>query len=175
VRILGIDPGTQVCGYGVIETDGREVRALDYGVVKSKDRSLPERLRAIHEGLVTIMGRFEPDMVAIETAFFGKDARAALRIGEGRGVALLAAAERGLPVAEYAPAEVKKAVVGTGRAHKSQVQQMVRVILGLRELPAPEDAADALAIAICHLHRLPLEEAGRTGRKPLAGKDQPAV
>jgi crossover junction endodeoxyribonuclease RuvC len=153
MRILGIDPGTQVCGYGVIETHGRDVRALDYGVVRSSSDSLPDRLRVIYEGLRTIIERFEPDVVVVEGAFFGKDARSALKIGEGRGVALLAAAASGLGVVEYAPAEVKKSVVSTGRAHKSQVQQMVRVLLALRELPEPEDAADALAIALCHYHR----------------------
>ncbi len=155
MRILGIDPGTQVAGYGVIETDGHDVRALDYGVVRCGRRDLPARLKVIFDGLQTIIARFEPDVVAVEGAFFGKNVRSALKIGEGRGVALLAAASRGLEVAEYAPAEVKKAVVGSGRAHKSQVQQMVRLILALREPPAPEDAADALAIAICHFHRLP--------------------
>lgn len=159
MRILGIDPGTQVCGYGVIETDGRDVHAVDYGVVRSSDRSLPHRLKVIYDGLRTIIERSEPDVVAVEGAFFGKDARSALKIGEGRGVALLAAAGSGLEVVEYAPAEVKTSVVGTGRAHKSQVQQMVRLILALPELPTPEDAADALAIAICHYHRLPTDDA----------------
>jgi crossover junction endodeoxyribonuclease RuvC len=161
MKILGIDPGTQVAGYGVIETDGRDVRALDYGVIRAADRPLPERLRVIYDGLLAIMERFQPDVVAVEGAFFGKNVRSALKIGEGRGVALLAAASRGLEVAEYAPAEVKKAVVGSGRAHKSQVQQMVRLYLALREVPSPEDAADALAIAICHFHRLsPAELSG---------------
>ena len=155
MRILGIDPGTQVCGYGVIETDGQDARALDYGVIKGSAPSLEGRLKAIYEGLLTVIARFEPEVAVVEGAFFGKNVRSALRIGEGRGVALLAAASGGLRVAEYAPAEVKKAVVGTGRAHKSQVQQMVRIILALPELPEPEDAADALAIAICHFHRLP--------------------
>ncbi|MHC4788904.1 MAG: crossover junction endodeoxyribonuclease RuvC [Planctomycetota bacterium] len=155
MRILGIDPGTQVCGYGVIEVDGAEARALDYGVVRGRARPLSERLKVIHEGLLEVIGRFEPDVAAIEGAFFGKNVRSALKIGEGRGVALLAAAASGLEVVEYAPAEVKKAVVGTGRAHKSQVQQMVRAILRLPELPSPDDAADALALAICHFHRLP--------------------
>jgi crossover junction endodeoxyribonuclease RuvC len=155
MRILGIDPGTQIAGYGIIETDGHDVRALDYGVVRTADRPLPERLRVIYEGLQAIITRFQPDVVAVEGAFFGKNVRSALKIGEGRGVALLAAASRGIEVAEYAPAEVKKAVVGSGRAHKAQVQQMVRLILALRDPPSPEDAADALAIAICHFHRLP--------------------
>jgi crossover junction endodeoxyribonuclease RuvC len=155
MKVLGVDPGTLVCGYGLVEADGDRLRALEYGVVRSSADDLPERLKAIYEGLCTVIERFEPDVVAVEGAFFGKNVRSALKIGEGRGVALLAAAVNGRPVAEYAPAMVKKAVVGSGRAHKSQVQQMVRVLLELPELPTPEDASDALAIAICHLHRLP--------------------
>jgi len=155
MRILGIDPGTQVCGYGVIEEARGEARAVDYGVVRCRQRAVPERLRAIYEGLLEVIDEFAPDVAAVETAFFGKNVRSALRMGEGRGVALLAVVSRGLEVAEYSPAEVKKAVVGSGRAHKSQVQQMVRVLLQLDEVPEPEDASDALAIAICHFHRLP--------------------
>jgi crossover junction endodeoxyribonuclease RuvC len=156
MRILGIDPGTQVCGYGLIDTDGPDARAVDYGVVKSRERVLALRLRDIHRGLTAVIDRHHPDVAALEGAFYGKNVRSALKIGEGRGAALVAAAEAGMEVVEYAPAEVKKAVAGTGRAHKSQVQQMVRVILNLRELPEPEDAADALAIAICHFHRMPV-------------------
>jgi crossover junction endodeoxyribonuclease RuvC len=155
MRILGIDPGTRVCGYGVIETDGPDARALDYGVVRGRDGALAGRLRAIHGGLGTIVERFRPDVGVLEGAFFGKNARSALKIGEGRGVALLALAEGGIEVVEYAPAEVKKAVTGNGRAQKGQVQQMVRILLNLPEPPEPEDAADALAIALCHFHRLP--------------------
>lgn len=155
MRILGIDPGTQVCGYGVIETRGPQVRTLDFGVARSSDASLPARLKVIYDGLVEIIGRYNPDVVAVEGAFYQKNVRTAIKIGEGRGVALLAAAARGIEVVEYAPAEVKKAVTGNGNASKPQVQQMVRAILGLRELPSPEDAADALAIALCHFHRLP--------------------
>jgi crossover junction endodeoxyribonuclease RuvC len=154
VKIMGIDPGTQLCGYGVIEVQGSEARALDCGAVRSSDGDLSERLAAIFAGLRQVLERFGPDVVAVEGAFFGKNVRTALKIGEARGVALLAAAQCGCPVVEYAPAEVKKSVVGSGRAHKSQVQQMVRAILGLPEVPQPEDAADALAIAICHFHRM---------------------
>jgi crossover junction endodeoxyribonuclease RuvC len=155
MRILGIDPGTRDCGYGAIETDGYEARVLDFGAVRSRDSSLPARLKAIYEGLQSVAESVQPDVVAVESAFFGKNVRSALKIGEGRGVALLAAAASGAEVVEYSPAEVKKAVVGTGRAHKSQVQKMVQTILGLSEPPSSQDASDALAIAICHLHRLP--------------------
>ncbi len=155
MRILGIDPGTQVCGYGIIEDERNEARLVHYGVVRSRERPVAERLLAMHEGLLGVIDEFAPDVAAVETAFFGKNVRSALRMGEGRGVALLAAVSRGLEVVEYSPAEVKRAVVGSGRADKSQVQQMVRVLLRLDRLPEPEDAADALAIAICHFHRLP--------------------
>ena len=157
VRVLGIDPGTQVCGYGVVDLDGADMKAVDYGVVKGLRGALPQRLKIIHEGLTAVIARHNPDVVAVEGVFRGVNPRTALKIGEGRGVALLAAAAAGVKVAEHSPAMVKKAVVGSGRAHKSQVQQMVRVILGLKEVPSPEDAADALAVAICHCHRHRLE------------------
>ncbi len=155
MRILGVDPGTQVCGYGVIETNGADARALDYGVAKARGASLPARLKVVYDGLQEVIERHRPDVVAVEGAFYQKDVRAAIKIGEARGVALLAAAQQGIEVVEYAPAEVKKAVTGNGNASKPQVQQMVRVILRLPEVPSPADAADALAIAVCHFHRLP--------------------
>ena len=156
MRILGIDPGTRLCGYGLIEADGPDVRALTYGVLEGRGRSLPARLKVIFDGLVAVIHDARPDVVAVEGAFFGKNVRTALKIGEGRGVALLAAASSGLEVVEYAPAEVKKSVVGTGQAHKSQVEKMVRMLLRLPDDPLPEDAADALAIAVCHSHRAAL-------------------
>jgi crossover junction endodeoxyribonuclease RuvC len=155
MRILGVDPGTQVCGYGVIDGRGNRVRMVACGVARSGRKCLAERLKTIYDGLVEVIEEHQPEVVAVEGAFFGKNVRSAIKIGEGRGVALLAAAGHGLGVQEYAPAEVKKAVTGNGGAPKSQVQQMVRVILGLPEVPEPEDASDALAIAICHFHRLP--------------------
>ena len=158
MRIMGIDPGTLVCGYGVVDLDGGDMKVVDYGVVRAPRRPLHERLHVIHQGLVSVIARHAPDVVAVEGVFHGINPRTALKIGEGRGVALLAAAGAGLAVAEHSPASVKKAVVGSGRAHKSQVQQMVRVILALPDIPEPEDAADALAIAICHCHRQRMEE-----------------
>ncbi len=157
MRVMGIDPGTRVCGYAVIDLEAGDMKAVDYGVVRSRGRVLPERLKKIHEGLTAVIERWKPDVVAVEGIFGGINPRTALKIGEGRGVVLLAVAAAGIEVAEHSPATVKKAVVGSGRADKSQVQQMVRVILGLAELPEPEDAADALAIAICHCHRQRLE------------------
>jgi len=159
MRVLGIDPGTRVCGYGVIDVNGAELRTIDFGVVRAAEKKpLPERLSIIHDGLATVIAQHRPDVVAVEGVFHGVNARTAIKIGEGRGVALLAAAAAGLEVAEYSPATVKKAVAGTGRADKNQVQQMVRVELGLRDVPEPDDAADALAIAICHCHRKRLGE-----------------
>lgn len=154
MRIMGIDPGTRICGYGVIETDGGDARVLDYGTIRKTNAALPARLKVIYEGLCAVVAQFSPDVAVVEGTFTGKNMRTALKIGEGRGVALLAAASCGVDVVEYSPATVKKSVVGHGRAHKSQVQQMVRLILNLSELPEPEDAADALALAICHFHRL---------------------
>lgn len=152
-RIIGIDPGTIVCGYGVLETAGQRARVLDFGVVRQRKGALHERLLAIHRGLASVFERFEPHAAAIEGAFYGKNARTALKIGEARGMALITAGAAGAEVFEYAPAVVKKSVVGNGRAQKYQVQEMVRLILGLDEVPEPEDASDALALAICHWHR----------------------
>jgi len=157
MRVMGIDPGTRVCGYGVVDLDGADMKAVDYGAISCRSDSLPERLRVIYEGLGAVIQRHRPAVVAVEGVFQGVNARTALKIGEGRGVVLLAAASAGVEVAEYSPAMVKKAVVGSGRAHKSQVQQMVRLALALTELPTPEDASDALAVAICHCHRRPLQ------------------
>ncbi|MFW6188801.1 MAG: crossover junction endodeoxyribonuclease RuvC [Planctomycetota bacterium] len=156
MRILGVDPGTRVCGFGVIETSGNDARVLTFGAARSRDSALPARLKVIYEALTEVIREYRPDVTVVEGAFYGKNVRSAIKIGEGRGVALLASADAGIQVEEYAPAEVKKTVTGNGRAHKSQVQKMVRVLLGLPEVPEPEDAADALAIAICHFHRQPV-------------------
>jgi len=145
VRILGIDPGTNVCGFGVIDVEGASVKLVDFGVVRSSKRSQAEKLKAIYERLLEVMERFKPHVAAVEGAFYGSNPR---------GIALLAVSQCGLEAFEYSPATVKQAVVGSGRASKSQVQHMVRDILGLDEVPRPDDAADALAIAICHSHRM---------------------
>jgi crossover junction endodeoxyribonuclease RuvC len=154
MRIIGIDPGTNVAGYGVIDVGGSNLKPVAYGAVKTKPGTpLPERLRIIFDGLVTVIKDTKPDEAAVEKIFAGKSIESAIRTGEGRGVAILAATSTGLPVAEYAATLVKKSVVGTGGAHKSQVQEMVKILLGLPEIPRPADAADALAIALCHSHR----------------------
>jgi len=154
MRILGIDPGTRVVGYGAVETRGSRIVHVAHGVIRAKTGgAYAERLRSIFDGLTSVIIEQRPDVAAVEEAFYGKSVQSALRMGEGRGVAIISVAVNNVPLFEYAPAEVKKAVVGNGRAHKSQVQEMVRVLLGLREAPSPEDAADALAVAICHCNR----------------------
>ncbi len=153
MRIFGIDPGSIRTGYGCIDTDGSRCRLVEFGAISlSARRSFPERLTTIFDELTSLIANHVPACVAVEDVFHARNARSALKLGQVRGVALLAAARSGLPVAEYAATEVKKSVVGYGRAEKSQVQQMVALLLGLDAVPAPHDAADALAIAICHAH-----------------------
>ncbi len=153
--ILGIDPGSVITGYGVIEARGRHCRLLDCGVVRPGSRkALADRLKVIYDGLCEVIDRHRPEMLAIETAFGGRFPRAALVLGHARGVALLSAANRDLQVWEYAPREVKMAIVGTGGASKQQVQGMVRATLNLDRDPMPEDASDAVAVALCHHYRI---------------------
>lgn len=152
--ILGIDPGTRIVGYGVLDKKGTIVRVQDYGVIKVvASDELPKRLKGIYQGLQRLIKQVRPDMVVVEDVFYAKDVRATIKMGEGRGVVLLCAALKNIPLYEYTPAEVKKSVTGNGRADKSQVQKMVKHILGLKEIPKP-DEADALAIALCHTHRI---------------------
>lgn len=153
MRVLGIDPGSERTGYGCAETSGSRLRLVVCGAVTPPSRaSFPERLLAIHRALRACLAECRPDAVAIENVFFAINVRSALKLGHARGVAMLAASEAGLPIVEYTPAEIKRAVVGYGRAEKPQVQQMIKLLLGLRAVPAPHDAADALAVAICHIH-----------------------
>jgi len=153
VRIFGIDPGSGRTGYGCVETDGSRHRIIVCGAITaSASASFPERLLGIHRGLAALLGEHRPDCVAIENLFHANNVRSALKLGHARGVAMLAAVEAGLTVFEYTPAEIKRAVVGYGRAEKPQVQHMVKIILGLDRVPSPHDAADALAVAICHVH-----------------------
>lgn len=151
VRILGIDPGSWATGYGVIEIEGQNARHLESGCVRGSGGELPLRLRRIFDGLLEVMDRQRPDELAVETVFINRNADSALKLGQARGVALLAAALRVLPVYEFTPAEIKLSVVGKGGAGKAQVQRMVMVLLRLSEQPGA-DAADALAAAICRGH-----------------------
>ena len=155
MRVIGVDPGTLVCGFGVVDYVGSKMKAVDFGAVRvRKEMTFPERLVHIHRGLLEVIRRHRPDEAAVEKLYLGKSFRSVMTTGEGRGIAILTAALANLPVYEYTPAEVKKAVVGFGAAHKTQVQEMVRIILGMSAVPRPQDAADALAIAICHCQRL---------------------
>ncbi len=164
MKILGVDPGSARTGYGCIESDGSRHLVLVHGAFAPPARaSFPEKLLAIHDGLAELVARHSPDIVAIEDLFHARNARSALKLGHVRGVVMLAAAQAGVPVAEYAPTEVKRAVVGYGRAEKHQVQRMVMLLLDLREAPTPLDVSDALAVAVCHAHAAgPI--AGRTAR-----------
>jgi crossover junction endodeoxyribonuclease RuvC len=156
VRIFGIDPGSERTGYGCVETDARVARLVLCGVISAAPAdSFPERLAHIHRELLSLLAGCAPDCVAIESLFHAANVRSALKLGHARGVAVLAAVEAGCPVVEYSPAEVKRAIVGYGRAEKHQVQQMIKLLLGLATPPSPHDAADALAVALCHLHSMP--------------------
>jgi crossover junction endodeoxyribonuclease RuvC len=157
MRVFGIDCGTEITGYGVVETDdsGRQPRLVmnAMGAIRlAKTKTLPVRLEQVFRELSIELERWRPDAVAIEEVFYSVNAKSALKLGQVRGVALLAAATLGLPVAEYAPLKIKSSVVGYGLAKKEQVQFMVARLLELSEVPQPADAADALAIAICHIH-----------------------
>ena len=157
MKVLGIDPGTAACGYGIVhESDGR-IRAIVHGVWETSARERPERrLRAIFDGVQELVAAHAPDAVALEESFVGADARIALFVGQARGAVLVAAALAGLECTEYAPARVKQTVCGYGRADKGQVQRMVSMILSLPEEPATSHAADALAVAMCHALASPL-------------------
>ncbi len=151
--ILGIDPGSRKTGFGLIETGGQGARYISSGIIRLPEGSLPERLKVIFDSVSEIIAEHQPAQVAVEEVFFARDPRAALRLGQARGAAIVAAVSAGLPVAEYAARTVKQSVVGTGAASKEQVQHMVRQLLKLPGLPA-EDAADGLAVAMCHAHSL---------------------
>jgi crossover junction endodeoxyribonuclease RuvC len=155
MRILGIDPGSGTTGYGIIDTDGSQHTAVLYGAIKTNPRQpFHERLLKIHQGLRDIAAREKADVMAIEEVFHATNVQSALRLGHARGIALLVAAQQGIGVYEYSPLEIKSAVVGYGRAEKTQIQTMVRLLLNLPQIPTPDDAADALAVAICHANRI---------------------
>ena len=149
--VLGIDPGTAILGYGAVAVEGDDLEAIAFGVITTPASvPLPSRLLLLFDGLAQVVEQTHPTEAAAEQLFFARNVQSALAVGHARGVALLVAARHGLVVSEYTPLQVKQAVAGYGRATKEQVQNMVRVMLGLRENPQPDDAADALAIAICH-------------------------
>ena len=152
MRILGIDPGTRVMGYGVVESERDEIAFVDCGALVTNERSpIGERLHYLYRQILEIIARHQPDAVAVEQPFVARNVRTALAIGRAQAIALLAAAGSGLPAYEYTPAKVKQSVANYGASSKEQVQEMVRLQLGLAEAPHPDDAADALAVALCHL------------------------
>lgn len=151
--VLGIDPGSAITGYGLIEETGNRLSPVDYGCIRtSPAQAVETRLQKLYREIKALITGYQPDCFAVEELFFNKNVRTALTVGQARGVIILAGAECGLAVHEYTPLQVKQAVVGYGRAEKSQVQYMVKTLLCLPEVPKPDDVADALAIAICHTH-----------------------
>lgn len=166
---LGIDPGTAILGFGVIQGDS-DPRLIDVGVIETDSKSpMPDRLVILHAETANLIARYEPDVMAIEQLFFARNVTTAIAVGQARGVVLLAAAQAGVPVAEYSPSEVKFAVVGYGKADKRQIQEMVKLILNLPEVPHPDDAADALAIALCHAQTAPFQaKVAQRGSDPWA-------
>ncbi len=158
---LGVDPGTARLGYGLVRSAGQEREALAYGVLETSAAvPMPERLLTLHAGLREVIEEFLPSSMAVERLFFARNVTTALVVGQARGVILLAAAQFGIPVSEYTPAEVKQSVSGYGKADKGQMQEMVRLVLGLDHIPQPDDAADALAIALCHTQFAPYARHG---------------
>ena len=152
--VLGVDPGTLITGYGLIESMNGKLKLINCGAIKnSSGRSMPLRMKLIYDTLTEVIGKFRPDECAIETAFYGKNAQSALKLGHARGVSMLAAITHEVQTHEYSPREVKKAIVGNGTASKEQVQYMVKSLLHLKESPKYFDVTDALAVAVCHLHR----------------------
>ncbi len=153
LRVLGIDPGTALMGYGVIEDAGSREWAVAYGALTTPPGMLAEkRLQTLYRGVVDLCLEYKPEALAVEELFFGRNVTTAIHVGQARGIVLLAAADNGIPVREFTPAQVKMAVTGYGRADKAQVQAMVRTLLALKETPRPDDVADALAVAIAALH-----------------------
>jgi len=156
--ILGIDPGTALTGYAIVEEEGSTLQLITLGVLETEAGTpLPQRLQAIYRGLREIVTAHTPAAAAVEALFFSRNVRTAMAVGQARGVVLLALADAGLPIAEYTPLEVKQSITGYGGADKHQVQEMVRMLLHLPTIPRPDDAADAVAIAICGLHRAQLD------------------
>ncbi|MCO6449463.1 MAG: crossover junction endodeoxyribonuclease RuvC [Caldilineales bacterium] len=157
--VIGIDPGTAITGFGVLATSGPDLRALDYGVIRtSSNDPLQRRLVILYDELTSLFARHQPQAIAVEELFFAKNARTALTVGHARGVVLLAVAQTGAHFAQFKPSEVKQAVTGYGAADKKQMQDMVRLLLGLEETPQPDDAADALAVAICYQNSAALQQ-----------------
>jgi crossover junction endodeoxyribonuclease RuvC len=164
MKILGIDPGTVIMGYGLIDSEGEEIALVDFGAISvPQDLNIGERLSHLYNSLLEIIQKHRPAAVAVEQPFISKNVRSAMAIGRAQAVALLAAAKSGVPAFEYTPAQVKQRVANYGASGKEQIQEMVRLQLGLAEVPRPNDAADALAVALCHVQEMHLNDllAGR--------------
>ena len=162
VRILGIDPGIALVGFGVVDVGPRGLVAGRYGLISTESGTpIPDRLKILYDDTCTIIREYRPDVVAVEELFFNKNAKTAITASHARGVIVLAAVNCGVPVSEYTPLQVKQAVVGYGRASKQQVQAMVTRLLRLKEVPRPDDTADALAVAICHANSMEMEKRKR--------------
>ncbi len=168
MRVLGIDPGSETLGWGVVEGKGNKYSLVEYGIVRSKAQTtFPRRLANIFSAVEVLIQRTDPGVLALEEGFYSVNVNVAMKLGQVRGVMLLLAEQKGLAIAEYAPRLVKKTVVGYGSAEKHQVGEMVRILLGMRAAPTPHDAADALAVAICHFHH-----AGGNGKLVSSAKSQ---
>lgn len=159
MRVLGIDPGSETLGWGVIEGGGLKYSPVEFGTVRSDAKlEFSKRLSGIYQGVSDVIDRFEPDVISIEEAFYAANVKVAMKLGQVRGVILLLAEQRGVEIAEYAPRLIKQTVVGYGAAEKHQVGEMVKLLLRLKTVPTPHDAADALAIAICHFHHAGMKD-----------------
>ena len=164
MRILGIDPGIAIVGFGFIDQKGSRLVPVQYGSIQTKAHTEPSvRLKQVYDALQQLIEKYKPDAVAVEKLFFNRNVTTALTVGQARGVILLAAEQQQLQIGEYTPLQVKQAIVGYGKAEKKQVQEMVRMFLGLAAVPKPDDVADALAIAICHAHSAALNEKIKEG------------
>ncbi|WP_054958147.1 crossover junction endodeoxyribonuclease RuvC [Paenibacillus dakarensis] len=153
MRIMGIDPGIAIVGFGFVDKVGSKVIPVQYGSIQTEAHTPDEdRLKLVYDGMVQLIDKYKPEAVAFEKLFFNRNVTTAMSVSQARGVLILAAAQQGLPVAEYTPMQVKQAIVGYGKAEKKQVQEMVRMFLKLQSVPKPDDVADALAVAICHAH-----------------------
>lgn len=153
MKILGIDPGYAIVGFGVLDYDGNKFKVVEYGAITTEaNENMFDRLKSIYDDACKVIDRVKPDFMAIEELFFNSNQKTAINVAQARGVLLLAAMNNGVEIHEYTPLQVKQAVAGYGRADKNQVQQMVKLLLGLKEVPKPDDTADAVAIAICHGH-----------------------
>jgi crossover junction endodeoxyribonuclease RuvC len=166
MRILGIDPGIALTGFGVVDKDGGRIRHGGYGHISTESGTpIPERLKVLYDNMSDIMEEYRPDVMAVEELFFNKNAKTAIVAAQARGVIILSAVNSGVRVVEYTPLQVKQAVIGYGRASKQQVQFMVKELLRLKEVPRPDDTADALAIAICHAHSMDAADIMERNRK----------